>query len=84
MCFGANQQRRIGSNKARLKTRTRNIIRGVNGIEPFNRDVRQSNYSASAASGVARSNVSCNACSARGASDSLTMQVMRISEVEII
>jgi hypothetical protein len=28
--------------------------------------------------------VSCSACSAREASDSLTMQVMRISEVEII
>ena len=84
MCFGANQQRRIGSNKSRLKTRTRNIIRRVNGIEPFNRDVRQSNYSASIGSGVAKSNASCNACSARGASDSLTMQVMRISEVEII
>ena len=84
MCFGANQQRRIGSNDTGEKSGTSYIVGGVNGIEPFNRDVRQSNYSASIGSGVAKSNASCSACSARGASDSLTMQVMRISDVEII
>ena len=82
--LGANQQRRIGGNQTGQKSGTSYIVGGVNGIEPFNSDLRQSNYSASTASGVAKSNASCNACSARGASDSLTMQVMRISEVEII
>jgi hypothetical protein len=82
--LGANQQRRIGGNQTGEKTFACNVVGGVNGIEPFNGDLRQSNYSVSTASGVARSNVSCNASSARGASDSLTMQVMRISDVEII
>ncbi len=82
--FRANEQRRIGGNDTGEESGTSYIVGRVNGIEPFNDDLRQSNYSASTASGVAKSNASCNACSARGASDSLTMQVMRISDVEII
>jgi len=82
--LGANQKWRGG---AARKFCRRNVVGGVDRVEALNVDQLRdpaSRAAASTGSGVARSNVSWSAFSARSASACATMQVILISDVEII